>query len=181
MNVRIQPPLRNSLAACLCLAAVLLAAGCSVAPPGATHNSPAIGPTRPAGSKNFAPFPVPATYNGLGNSVYTMLLKAKTGGATGKFHFLIKPSMVFWLNCIGRGSAELSSTGIDLKWTVPCGDGSNPAGITFTPKASAVGHSTNLVVTTTRGSRWEIRIDYAAPRDVRPVPDGIPSRTATAA
>ena len=182
MNVRIQPPLRNSLAACLSLAAVLLAAGCSAAPPGATRDSRAVGPVqRHKGITDFAPFQVPATYNGLGNNVYTMLLKAKTGGATGKFHFLIKPSMVFWLNCIGRGTAELSSTGIDLKWSVPCGDGSNPAGITFTPKASAVGHTTNLVVTTTRGSRWEIRIDYAAPRDVRPVPDGIPSRTATAA
>jgi hypothetical protein len=177
MNVRIQLPLRNSLAACLCLAAVLLAAGCSAAPSGATHNSPAIGPVRPAGSTNFAPFPVPATYDGLGSSVYTMVLKAKTGGGSRKFHIQVKPSMVFWLNCIGRGTAELSSPGIDLKWAVPCGDGSNPGGITFSPKASAVGHSTNILVTTTRGSRWEVRVDVAAARDVTPVPDGIPPRT----
>jgi hypothetical protein len=58
MNVRIQPPLRNSLAVCLCLAAALLAAGCSVAPPGATHDSSAVGPPRQPGSTDFAPFPV---------------------------------------------------------------------------------------------------------------------------
>jgi len=180
VNVRIQLPLRHSLAACLCLAAVLLAAGCSVAPPGATRNSPAIGPVqRHPELTDFPPFPVPATYNGLGNSVYTMVQKAKTGTAPGGFHFTVRPSMVFWLNCIGRGTATLSSPGIDLDWTVPCNDGSSPGGITFRPKASAVGHIAMVLVTATRASKWEIRIDEGAPRGVNPAPDKIPSRTAT--
>jgi hypothetical protein len=175
--VRIQPPLRNLLAACLGLAAVLLAVGCSAAPPGATHDSPAVGPTQKGTTANFAPFPVPETYNGLDNSVYRQVLKAKTGTDPAKFHFAVKPSMVFWLNCIGRGTATLSSPGIDLQWSVPCGNGSSPAGITFRPKDSAVGHDAVVLVTTTRNSMWEVRIDDAAPKGVSPAPDKIPSRT----
>jgi len=179
MNVRIQLPLRNSLAACLCLAAVLLAAGCSVAPPGATHLSSAIGPTRQIGSTDFAPFPVPAVYNGLDNSVYRQVQKPKTGSAPGGFHFTVQPAMVFWLNCIGKGTALVSSPGIGLKWSVPCGDGTSPGGITFRPKASAVGHLAFVLVSTTRESRWEFRIDASAPRGINPAPERIPSRTVT--
>jgi hypothetical protein len=181
MNVRIQPPLRNSLAVCLCLAAALLAAGCSVAPPGATHDSSAVGPPRQPGSTDFAPFPVPAVYNGLDNSVYTMVQKGKTGSLPAEFHFTVKPSMVFWLNCIGKGTALLSSPGISLNWSVPCGDGGTPAGITFTPKGSAVGHVAFVLVSTTRQSKWEIRIDEAAPKGVYVAPDKIPARPATSA
>jgi hypothetical protein len=180
MNVRIQRPLRNSLAAGLCLAAVLLAAGCSVAPPGATRKSPAVGPVQHGNTPGFHPFPQPDTYNGFGNSVYTMVQKATTGTQPGGFHFTVKPSMVFWLNCIGKGTAMLSSPGISLTWSVPCADGSSPGGITFRPKASAVGHVAFVLVTTTRDSKWEIRIDEVAPRGVNPAPDKIPSRTATA-
>jgi hypothetical protein len=180
MTVRIQHPLRNSLAACLCLAAVLLAAGCSAAPPGATRDSPAVGPVqRHKGITDFVPFQVPATYNGLGNNVYTQVYKATTGTAPGGFHFTVKTSMAFWLNCIGRGTALLSSPGIDLKWSVPCGDGGSPSGITFRPKASAVGHVAFVLVTTTRGSKWEVRIDEAAPKGVAPAPDRIPARPTT--
>ena len=178
MNVRIQSPLRSSLAACLCLAAMLLAAGCSVAPPGATHLSSAVGPpVKPGAALNFAVFPQPATYNGLGNSVYTMVQKPQTGIKPGGFHFTVKPSMVFWLNCIGKGTATLSSPGIGLKWSVRCSDGTSPTGITFRPKASAVGHVAFVVVSATRTSKWEIRIDEAAPRGINPAPDKIPSRT----
>jgi hypothetical protein len=182
MNVRIQLPLRNSLAACLCLAAVLLAAGCSAAPPGATRNSPAVGPVqRHPGLTDFPPFPVPDTYNGLDNSVYTMVQKAKTGTAPGGFHVTVKPSMVFWLNCIGKGTALLSSPGISLNWSVPCNDGGSPRGITFTPKGSAVGHVAFVLVTATRQSKWEIRIDEAAPKGVYVAPDKIPARPTTSA
>jgi hypothetical protein len=177
MNVRTQLPLRNSLAACLCLAAVLLAAGCSVAPVDKTRSSSAVGPVRRVGSTDFAPFPVPAVYNGLGNAVYTQVQKAKTGSDPGSFHFTVRASMVFWLNCIGRGTAQLSSPGIGLQWSVPCTDGTSPAGITFSPKASALGHTASVLVSTTRQSHWEIRIDAAAPKGVSPVPDKIPSRT----
>jgi hypothetical protein len=178
MNVRIQSPLRNSLAACLCLAAVLLAAGCSVAPPGVTLRSKPIGPVVKHGKNiDFAPFPVPDTYNGLGNAVYRMVQKPQTGTDPGGFHVTVHTNMVFWLNCIGKGTATISSPGIALKWSVPCGDGTSPGGITFRPKASAVGHVAFVLVTATRTSRWEFRVDDAAPHGVNPVPDKIPSRT----
>jgi hypothetical protein len=180
MNVRIQPPLRNSLAACLCLAAALLAAGCSAAPPGATRDSSAVGPVVKGKSTNFAVFPVPAVYNGLGNSVYRQVQKPQTGVAPGGFHVTVRPSLVFWLNCIGKGTARVSSPGIDLSWSVPCNDGTSPAGITFRAKASAVGHVAFVLVTATRESHWEVRIDAAAPRGVNPAPEKIPSRRATA-
>jgi hypothetical protein len=177
--VRIQLPLRNSLAACLCLAAVVLAAGCSAAPPGAARTSPAVGPVqRHKDVTDFPPFPVPNTYNGLGNNVYTMVQKAKTGTAPGGFHVTVKTSMVFWLNCIGKGTAQVSSPGIALKWSVPCGDGGTPAGITFRPKASAIGHVAFVLVSTTRASKWEFRIDDAAPKGVHVAPDKIPARPA---
>jgi hypothetical protein len=184
VNVRIQLPLRNSLAAGLCLVAGLLAAGCSAAPPGARYNSPAAGPvpthyTATTAPTDFASFPQPDTYNGLGNSVYTQVQKPQTGTAPGGFHFTVKPDMVFWLNCIGRGTALVSSPGIALKWSVPCNDGSSPRGINFAPKASAVGHVAFVLVTSTRGSKWEIRIDDYAPKGVHPAPDRIPSRTTT--
>ena len=86
--------------------------------------------------------------------------------------------MVFWLNCIGKGTATLSSPGIGLKWSVPCGDGGTPAAITFTSKASAVGHLAFVVATATRASKWEVRIDEVAPKGVAPAPDRIPARTA---
>jgi hypothetical protein len=177
MNVRIQPALRNSLAACLCLGAMLLAAGCSAAPPGAERNSLAVGPVHHGRTPNFAPFPIPDTYNGQGNSVYTMVQKAQTGTKPGGFHVTVKTSMVFWLNCIGKGTATMSSPGIDLNWSVPCGDGTTPAGITFRPKASAVGHMAFVLVTSTRKSKWEFRVDIAAPHGVNPPPEKIPSRT----
>ena len=179
--MRIQLPLRNSLAACLCLAAVLAAAGCSAAPPNATRKSPAVGPVQRGATPNFHPFPQPDTYNGLGNNVYTMVQKAATGTQPGGFHFTVKPSMVFWLNCIGKGTATLSSQGIGLKWSVPCNDGSSPDGITVSPKASAVGHMAFVVVSTTRASKWEFRLDEIAPKGVKPVPDKIPSRGHSAA
>ena len=183
MNVRIQPPLRNSLAARLCLAIVLLAAGllaagCSAAPPGATRTSTAVGPIqRHPHETDFPPFQVPATYNGLDDNVYTQVDKARTGVAPGGFHVTVRPTMVFWLNCIGKGTATLSSPGIDLQWTIPCSDGTSPSGVTFRPKGSALGKTATVLVTATRNSHWEIRIDVAAPHGVNPAPEKIPSRT----
>ena len=184
--MRIHPPFRHSLAACLCLAAVLLAAGCSAAPPGARYNSPAVGPvpkhyTATAAPTNFASFPVPETYNALGNNVYRQVQKPQTGTAPGGFHVKVRPDMVFWLNCMGRGTALVSSPGIGLKWSVPCDDGISPKGINFRAKASAVGHMAFVVVSATRGSKWEFRIDELAPKGVNPVPDKIPARPAPAA
>jgi hypothetical protein len=38
-----------------------------------------------------------------------------------------------------------------------------------------------VLVSATRGSKWEIRIDEVAPKGVAPVPDRIPARATTTA
>jgi hypothetical protein len=177
MNVRARPATRL-LAACLAAAGVALAAGCAAAPPGADHNSPAVGPVRigAAGMKNFAPFPVPAVYQGKFNLVYQEIQKAKTGTSKRNFRVILRSDMVFWLNCIGKGKAQLASPGIGLKWDMPCGDGTSPGGINFTPKAAAVGHGDDILVTVTHGSRWEVRIDGIARKGIAPQAAKIPPR-----
>jgi hypothetical protein len=163
MNVLIHHPLRIAMTASLALSGLALAAGCSVAPAGATANSPDIGPVRTgAGAENFAPFPVPALWNGQGDVVYTMALKSKSGTTPRKFGITVRPSLVFWLNCIGTGTARLTSPGIGLKWGIPCGNGADPQGITFTPPRAAQGKQAKVLVTASSGSRWEVRIDEPA-------------------
>jgi len=168
----------RGLGACLAAASVAAAAGCSAAAPGATYNSPAVGPTRAAATPtNFAPFPEPTIWNGLDNAVYQVVDKAKTGTKARDFAFIAQPQMVLWLNCIGTGKAQLASPALHLKWDIPCGDGGSPGGINVTPPSSQVGHTTRVVVTVTKGSRWEVRIDAIAPAGVQPPPDLIPGTT----
>ena len=163
MNVRLHRPLRIPMTAALGLCGLALATGCSVAPAGATANSVAIGPVRTGdAAKNFAAFPVPATWNGQDNMPYRMVVKSKAGTAPRKFGFTARQSMVFWLNCIGAGSARLASPAIGLAWGVPCGNGADPVGITFTPPLAAHGKPVKVLVTTSAGSRWEVRVDESA-------------------
>ena len=164
MNVLIHHPLRVPTTAALGLCGLCLAAGCSVAPAGATANSPAIGPVRTGeAAKNFPPFPVPATWSGQNDMLYQTVVKSKAGTAPRKFGFTVKQSMVFWLNCIGTGSARLDGPAIGLAWGVPCGNGADPAGITFTPPPAVQGKLVKVLVTASAGSRWEVRVDEPAP------------------
>jgi len=164
MNVRIHHPLRIPMTAALGLSGLALAAGCGVAPAGATANSPAIGPVRTGeAAKNFPPFPVPAVWNGQNDMPYQMVVKSKAGTAPRKFGFTARQSMVFWLNCIGTGSARLASPAIGLAWGIPCGNGADPAGITLTPPRAALGKPLKVLVTASAGSRWEVRVDEPAP------------------
>jgi hypothetical protein len=166
MKVPIHRRVRIPLTVFLSLSGLALAAGCSVAPAGATVDSAAIGPVRHGDAKNFPPFPVPATWNGKSGVIYKMVVKAKTGTASREFGLTAKSSMVFWLNCIGKGKAQLASPAINLKWDVSCGNGQSPGGITFAPPHSAVGKPVKVLVTVSRNSRWEVRIDES----IRPVP-----------
>jgi hypothetical protein len=172
----------RALLACLAAAvAVALAAGCSAAPPGATYNSPAVGPSRTtAVPKNFSPFPEPAIWNGLDNAVYMTVTKAKTGTKARNFRFIARTEMVLWLNCIGKGKAQLASPALHLKWDIRCNDGGSPGGINVKPADSLVGHGVDVVVTVTKGARWEVRIDGIAPQTVKPVPDHIPGKNTPA-
>jgi hypothetical protein len=165
-SVRIHHPLRIPVTAglALCALALALAAGCGVAPAGATVSSPAIGPVRTgAGAQNFAPFPVPALWNGQDDVAYVMTVKAKSGTTPRKFTVTVKPSLVFWLNCIGDGSARLTSPVIGLKWGIPCGNGADPEGLTFAPPPAAQGKPVKVLVTASAGGRWEVRVDEPAP------------------
>lgn len=167
--MRIHHPLRTgktSLAACLaavCLTTggLALTAGCSAAPAGAAGNSPAIGPVRTGttGLANFPPFPVPAKWAGAGGKDYTMVVKAKTGTKPRKFGFTATSSVVFWLNCIGKGTARLTSPAMRVNWGVPCGTGAHPGGITVTTPRAAAGTLVKALVTSPPGTRWEIRVD----------------------
>jgi hypothetical protein len=171
MNVPIRHPLRKKPpshralgAACLGLSGLALAAGCGVAPAGATGNSPAIGPVRTgAGAGNFAPFPVPASWNGKDDVAYKTVVKSKAGTTPREFGLTARSSMVLWLNCTGTGSARLTSPAISLRWGIPCGSGADPQGLTFTPPHAAQGKPVKVLVTASAGSRWEIRIDEPAP------------------
>ena len=161
--MRIRHPLRTSLTACLGLSGLALAAGCSVAPAGATSDSAAIGPVRSgAAAKNFAPFPVAAKWNGVGNVDYRVAVKAKTGANPHRFDVKVAPSLVFWLGCMGAGTAHLTSPAIKLNWAVTCGDGSDPQGLTLRPPPSAQGKTVKVLVTAPAGGRWEIRVDAPA-------------------
>lgn len=165
----IHHPLRTgktSLAACLATACLTtgglaLTAGCSAAPAGAVNNSPPIGPVRASTTAlaNFAPFPVPSKWAGAGGKNYLTIVKAKSGTNPHKFSFTATASVVFWLNCIGKGTARLTSPGIRLDWGVPCGNGADPAGITVTPPRAAQGALVKALVTSPPGTRWEIRVD----------------------
>ena len=148
MNAPIHHPLRNALTVSLALTGLALAAGCSVAPACATVDSAAIGPIRTGpGANNFAPFPVPASWVGQDNVTYNLVVKGKTGTAPREFGFIAKSSMVFWLNCIGAGSAHLTSPVIGLKWGTRCGNGDDPAGLTFRVPNAAQGKKVIALVT----------------------------------
>ena len=158
--MRIRHPLRISLTACLGLSGIVLAAGCSVAPAGATSTSSAIGPVRTgAAAENFAPFPMATKWNGLDNVDYVMVVKAKTGTTPREFGITAKSSMVFWLSCIGTGTVRLTSPAIKLNWGIPCGNGDDPEGITYSPPKDTVGKEIKVLVTAPAGGRWEVRID----------------------
>jgi hypothetical protein len=164
MNVQIRHPRRSALTVSLGLSGLALAAGCSVAPAGATTDSPVVGPVRTgAAPKNFAAFPVPASWDGQDMVVYVMVVKPKTGTKPREFGLTARSSMAFWLSCIGTGTAHLTSPAINLKWGVPCGNGDDPAGVTVRPPRAAQGKLVKVLVTAPAGARWEVRIDEPAP------------------
>lgn len=167
--MRIQHPPRTgktSLAArlaavCLTTGGLALTAGCSAAPAGAISNSPPIGPVRTSatGLANFPPFPVPPKWAGAGGKDYLMVVKAKTGTKPHRFSFTATSSVVFWLNCIGEGAARLTSPAMRVNWSVPCGTGAHPGGITVTTPRAVRGALVKALVTSPPGTRWEVRAD----------------------
>jgi hypothetical protein len=174
---RVSKP-RASLAACLGVAGLVLVAGCGTAPAGAAGDSPAIGPVRAMSATNFAPFAVPTVWDGYNNVQYTMVLKAVTGARPREFHITVGSDMMFWLSCIGTGTAMVISEDMGLNWGVACGTGDDPSGIDFRPRGAVVGSKVKVLVTAPPGARWEIRID--APVSSLAASGAAPTTTATA-
>jgi len=167
LNVRIHQPRRTAkiplaacLAACLTTGSLALLAGCSAAPAGAVRNSLPVGPVRTgAAAQKFAQFPVSSKWTGAGGKDYTAVVNAKTGTAPHQFTFTAADSIVFWLNCIGTGTARIVSPAMHVNWGVPCGTGANPAGLTVTSPRSVRGSLVKARVTSPPGTHWEIRVD----------------------
>jgi hypothetical protein len=158
------PRRRRLIGVGLAVAAVTAGvAGCSVAPPDAVGTSQAIGPVRAgAAMKDFGAFPIPAKWNGKDFRFYEALVKAKVSKKRHNFRIITQADMVFWLSCIGTGTAQFTSPALRFHWSVPCGDGADPAAVNFSPRAAAVGHAVDVLVTASPGARWEARIDVPA-------------------
>lgn len=163
------------LAVCLALSG-LAVGGCSAASVGGAVASPtasgagispsaspvSTGTPSPVSTvPNFGPFPIPTTWAGAGSTEYTMIVKNVTGTTPREFLLVAEPSLVFWLGCIGTGTARVVSPPLKLNWGVPCGTatGADPAGITYIPPRAAVGTPVDVEVTSPPGSRWEFRVD----------------------
>ncbi len=156
-------------AACLLAAAPLLTAGCSAAPAGATANSPAVGPTGAATPSDFPPFQVPATWSGYNAAAYRQVQKAVTGKKPRNLHITAGPDLVFWLGCLGAGSATLKSPSLGLDWSIRCGTRTDPQSVNFSPTTGiAAGRKVLVLVTATPGARWEVRIDAPSPGGTTP-------------
>jgi hypothetical protein len=138
---------------------------------------------RSPSATNFAPFAVPTTWDGYNNAQYTMSLKAVSGSKPREFHVTVGSDMVFWLSCIGTGTARVSNAEMGLNWGVACGTGDDPSGIDVHPTGAVVGSKVKILVTAPAGSRWEIRIDVpvSAVANQRPTPSHTPTPAATSA
>ena len=162
-------PRHRALGVGLAAAGLLVTAGCSVAPPGAAGTSPAIGPAHAdAAVKDFGAFPIPAGWNGKVFRFYEALVKAKVSKKRHNFRIIARADLVFWLSCIGTGTAQFTSPALRFHWSVPCGNGADPAAVNFRPRAAAVGHAVDALVTASPGARWEARIDVPARPGVTP-------------
>lgn len=147
-------------AACLGAAAALLVAGCSAAPAGAATGSPAVGQTGAATPSDFPPFQVPATWSGYKNTAYRQIQKAATGKKPRNLHITAGPDLVFWLGCLGAGSATLKSKSLGLHWSIRCGTRFDPQSVNFSPTtAITAGRAVLVLVSATPGARWEVRVD----------------------
>jgi hypothetical protein len=145
------------------LTAPLLLAGCAAAPAGAADDSPAIGPTSATSPSVFPSFQVPAKWTGYRGTVYREIQQPVSGKKPGRLHVAAGPDLVFWLACLGSGSATLKSPGLGLNWSVNCGTRLDPQSVNFSPTtAITAGRKVLVLVSATPGARWEVRVDAPA-------------------
>jgi hypothetical protein len=145
------------LAVGLGLAAAALTAGCGVATPASADY--AGGPVSEP-PHHLSAFPQPQSYvGGLNNTGYQTVAGVVTGTAPRKVTVTAASTMVLWLGCAGTaGTAEMTSPPLGLRWSVPCGSTGDPQGIEFQP-STGVGHAVKILVTSTAGTKWELRVD----------------------
>jgi hypothetical protein len=175
--VRIKTPVRATLTSCLGAAGLILVTACGASQGSHPATSSSYGgpvPLPPA--TNFRPFPVPDVWAGASNVDFTPIQKQVTGINPHKtFRVYVHTHLVFWLSCLGTGTAQLTSPVIKVNWSVPCGTGADPAAITVQPPKAALRTVAKVVLTIPVGDRWEVRID--APKS-KAAPKATPKSTA---
>jgi hypothetical protein len=137
-----------------------LTAGCG------TDTNPAADPAAPSSqaTNRFDPFPEPSTWNLSVGPTYSAILGPLSGGGTKKtFTVTGEPELVFWLGCLGTGTARLSSPDMTLDWIVQCGVNREPGGIIVNPTHAPVGKKITVDLTIPAGDQWSLRIDAPAP------------------
>ena len=139
------------------LGLVGLTAGCG------TDTNLAADPSAHSGqaADKFDPFPEPSRWNLTVGPTYSAILGPLSGGGTKKKTFTITgaPDLVFWLGCLGTGTARLSSPDMTLDWIVQCGVDREPGGIIVNPTHAPVGKKVTVHLTVPAGDRWSMRID----------------------
>jgi hypothetical protein len=151
MIVWVPRKLRSSLAAGLGAAAVVLAAGCG-ASPGA--------PAAPATA--FKVFPLPTRWNNavIPATDYLTVLSVASGAGPRTFSIPGQPALMFWLGCLGTGgSATISSAGLPLHWSLPCGSDGDPSAVVIDPTHATAGQQVKVLLTAPATAHWELRVD----------------------
>ena len=138
-----------------------LTAGCG------TDTNPAADPSAHTGqaADKFDPFPEPRRWNLTVGPSYAAILGPLSGEGTKQKTFTItgQKNLVFWLGCLGTGTARRSSPDMTLDWTVQCGVNREPAGINVNPTHAPVGLKATVHLTVPAGDRWSLRIDAPVP------------------
>jgi hypothetical protein len=138
------------------VALVGLTAGCG------TDTALSADPSAHSGqaAKQFDAFPEPKTWNGMVGPTYAAILGPLSGGQTKKtFTITGHSNLVFWVGCLGTGTARLSSPDMTLDWKVACGVNREPAGIDVDPTHAPVGKKVTVRLTIPAGDTWSLRID----------------------
>jgi hypothetical protein len=152
------PAARTAAVAGLAVLAVLagLVAGCG------TDTNIAADPSAHSGqaADQFDAFPEPATWNLTVGPTYTAILGPLSGTERKKtFTITGRPNLVFWLGCLGTGTARLSSPDMTLDWRVQCGVNREPAAINVDPTHARPGKMVEVRLTVPAGDRWSFRVD----------------------
>ena len=137
--------LRTALTACLAVAAVALAAGCS-APP----------------ASKFAAFPISKVWSGPGGKFQAIVGPLSGSGQEKTFTFAAGSNLVIWFGCLGTGTAHLSSKDMALDWHVTCDSNPDPIATQINPTNAPAGKKVTVDLTIPAGAKWEIRVDAPA-------------------